>query len=305
MKLKSYKDFVDNSINEEEGWKDKALAATLAAGTLMGSGKASNIDSFKDYDKNKIEVISKDKEKDKTETRYKETTSKEVAERLQNQKWTLDSVVVDTIWKELDNVSPPVDTIISEIRFDDRQYFESGKYDLNEMIIDSLDNAIEEILEDNGVIMGIMVESSTDKQGLSVRLQKELQSKGYEGNNKGLSKARSESITNYLESIGVDTSIIETNQIYEAGEGEIDQSARYVTVKFLYIKEESIEAPAVIENLPEIKEKYYLSKEFAVSKKKKIKNKKKKVRVVKSTKTKTKKTKGLSVEDCGKFFGKR
>lgn len=300
MKLKSYKDFVDNSINEEEGWKDKALAATLAAGTLIGSGKASNIDSFKDYDKNKIEVISKDKdkEKDKTETKYKETSSKKVAERLQNQKWTLDSVVVDTIWKELDNVSPPVDTIISEIRFDNRQYFESGKYDLNEMIIDSLDNAIEEILEDNGVIMGIMVESSTDKQGLSVRLQKELQSKGYEGNNKGLSKARSESITNYLESIGVDTSIIETNQIYEAGEGEIDQSARYVTVKFLYIKEESIEGPAVIENLPEIKEKYYLSKEFAVSKKKKIKNKNKKVRVVKSTKTKNKKAKGKSVKKC-------
>jgi len=301
MKLKSYKDFVDNSINEEEGWKDKALAATLAAGTLMGSGKASNIDTFKDYDKNKIEVTSKDKEKDKTETRYKQTTSKEVAERLQNQKWTLDSVVVDTIWKELDNVSPPVDTIISEIRFDNRQYFESGKYDLNQTIIDSLDNAIEDIVEDNGFIMGIIVESSTDKQGLSVRLQKELQSKGYEGNNKGLSKARSESITNYLESIGVDSSIIKTEKVYEKGKGEIDESARYVTVRFVYIKKEDIDKPDFSSNLTsEIKEKYYLSKEFAVSKKKNKKGK-----LTKPRKIKTKKTKGISVEDCGKFFGKR
>lgn len=278
--IKTYKEFYQ--INEEEGWKEKALAAAIAASSLASPAKASNIDT--DYNKSGTEISyqspSSDNKNDiwpfkpKTKTKYKKTSSREESEKLQKQKWTLDSVAVDTIWTTLDVVKPSIDTVVAEIKFDNRQYFESGKYELNQEIIDSLEATIDGIIVDNGVIMGIMVESSTDKQGLSLRLQKELNSKGYEGNNKGLSKARCESITSYLESIGVDSSIIKTNQIYEAGSGNVDQNARYVTIKIVYIKQQSIETPSVISKLtPEVKETYYLSKEYTVKKKKRKRKK--------------------------------
>lgn len=299
--IKSYKDF--SKINEEEGWKEKVLAASIAAGSLITPAKATSAKI--DYDKPGTEISYQVPSSDnsltsiwpgrKKKIKHRETSSREESERLQRQNWTLDSVSVDTIWTALDDVKPSIDTIVAEIKFDNRQYFESGKYDLNQEMIDSLDYTIEEIIKDNGVIMGIMVESSTDKQGLSIRLQQELKSKGYEPNNKGLSKARSESIVSYLQSIGVDSSIIKSNQISEAGQGTIDQSARYVTIKIVYVKQEAIETPSVISNFtPEIKEKYYLSKEYEIKKTKKKITRHKKPKIKKFKKPR-------NVTDCFEF----
>lgn len=301
--IKTYIEF--SKVNEEEGWKEKALAGAIAAGSLTTPAKAiTNVD----YDKPATEISYQSYQAPssndsrtaiwpsrRSKIKYKETSSREESEMLQRQNWTLDSVSVDTIWTALDFVKPSIDTIVAELKFDNKQYFESGKYSLTQEIIDSLDFTIEDIINDNGVIMSIMVESSTDKQGLSLRLQQELKSKGYEPNNIGLSKARCESITSYLESVGVDSSIIKTNQIVEAGQGTIDQSARYVTVKIVYVKQESVETPSVISNLtPEVTEKYYLSKEYKVQKKKKVRRTHRRPKVRKFKKPR-------NITDCFKF----
>jgi flagellar motor protein MotB len=304
--IKKYNEFI--KLNEEEGWKEKALAATLAASSFLGSGakaSTSDIDYNKPGVQTSYESPAADKSnvvnwpgKPKTKMKYKEVTSKEVADRLVRQKWTLDSVVVDTIWNRIDKTEPSADTMVVEIKFDNMQYFESGKYEVSEGMKGSIAEAIESVFNDNGVIFGIMVESSTDKQGLSIRLQKELISKGYDGNNKGLTKARSESIIGHLENIGVDSSIIDSKEIVESGTGDKDQSARYVTIKIVYLKKDLIEKPSVIGDLsPEIKEKYYLSKEYTPSKGKKFK-----IDLPKIKKHKTKKIKKpKNITDCYKF----
>jgi len=306
--IKKYNEFI--KLNEEEGWKEKALAATLAASSFLGSGaKASTSDI--DYNKPGVQtsydspaadksnmVNWPGKPKPETKIKYKEVTSKEVADRLVKQNWTLDSVAVDTIWNRIDKVEPSADTMVVEIKFDNMQYFESGKYEVNEEIKGSIASAIDSVISDNGIIFGIMVESSTDKQGLSTRLQKELISKGYEGNNKGLAKARRESIMGHLESIGVDSSIIDSKEIVESGTGEKDQSARYVTIKIVYLKKDLIEKPGVIGDLsPEIKEKYYLSKEYTPSK-----GRKSKIDLPNIKKHKTKKIKKpKKLKECYRF----
>jgi len=82
---------------------------------------------------------------------------------------------------------------------------------------DSISAVIGDITSDGGIISAIQVESSTDKQGLSKNLQNELKDLGYSGDNTGLSKARCEKITVELETIGIDSSLITTNQIVEGG----------------------------------------------------------------------------------------
>lgn len=172
--------------------------------------------------------------------------------------WTIDS----TVWRSV-SVSKP-DTMIysAEFRLDGGQFFESGKYDLNEEMISKINSVFDDLYERGVFITDILIESSTDKQGLSKNLQNELKSKGYSPDNIGLSKARSKSIFDYLVgSIGINETLIETNELYELGSGEIDQSARYVTIKIVYLEGSSIVTPDVIEKVPQLKTTYFLSKE--------------------------------------------
>ena len=112
---------------------------------------------------------------------------------------------------------PDTTVHIDEIKFDNNQYFASGKYNLNEDMGDSISSTIDDILAQGGIISGIQVESSTDKQGLSIRLQNELKGIGYSGDNTGLSKARCEQITDYLVGLGVDSSLVTSNQVVGGG----------------------------------------------------------------------------------------
>ena len=143
---------------------------------------------------------------------------------------------------------------------------------------DSISSAIDDIMTQGGIISGIQVESSTDKQGLSARLQNELKGLGYSGDNTGLSKARCEQITNYLIGLGADSSIISDKQVVEAGSGTIDATARYVIIKIVYLDKEIVSTPGIVEKVPELKELHYLSKEVEVGKYKKKRNKKHRVR---------------------------
>jgi outer membrane protein OmpA-like peptidoglycan-associated protein len=264
-KIKSYSDFI--KLNEEEGWKEKVLAGTLAASSMLGGAKAATV-SESPYDKQRTEITHEPvKKKDDGRTTLSDgklqkvvRTEKE-AKRLQDLKWTLDSISVDTIFDELVK-SDPVDVLISELKFSERQYFPSGEYVINDEIKQGLDNTIKTLKSDGYVIMDIILESSTDKQGLTPKLKNRLETSGYKGDNSGLAKARSEAVGKYLIELGIDSSIIKSNQIVGGGSSEVDESARYVTVKFACLKEEVIEKN--LANVDKkIEKKYYLSKELS------------------------------------------
>jgi hypothetical protein len=277
--IKNYKEF--NSINEEEGWKEVALGTALAASTLAPSQLKAGESEYPS-DKQATEIsYEAPAEKDnksiewpwgtKTKTIHKKVKTQEEADKLVNKGWTLDSTQVDTLWREVTIQKPDTLVHIDEIKFDDNQYFASGKYNLNEDMADSISSVIDNIISEGGIISGIQVESSTDKQGLSIRLQNELKGLGYSGDNNGLSKVRCEQIINHLEGLGIDSSLIKSNQIVEAGSGTVDASARYVIVKIVYLDKQIVSTPEIVEKVPQLKELHYLSKEIKYKKSFKIK----------------------------------
>ena len=203
----------------------------------------------------------------------------------------MDSSQVDTLWKEVTIQKPDTTVHIDEIKFDNNQYFASGKYNLNEDMGDSISSTIDDILAQGGIISGIKVESSTDKQGLSLRLQNELKGIGYSGDNTGLSKARCVQITDYLVGLGVDSSLVTSNQVVEGGTGTVDASARYVIIKIVYLDKEIVSTPGIVEKIPQLKEVHYLSKEVEITKYKKKRHKKHHVR---HKKTKIKKCRNIT-----------
>jgi outer membrane protein OmpA-like peptidoglycan-associated protein len=275
--IKSYKDFVNNKVNEEEeGWKDIALGTAMAASTLSPMTKAYASDYADDKQKTEISY-QVDKEDDKGDTYYfkggddkekeritKTTKSKsEMQKMTKYQGWTLDSTHVDTVWRKVSTTKPDTMVYILEAKLDGEQFFESGRYNLNTEMIDKIDGIFDNLYNEGAFITDVLIESSTDKQGLSKNLQNDLKSKGYTPDNMGLSKARCQSISDYLvNSIGINDTLISTNQLYEKGTSEIDQSARYVNIKIIYIKKDVIATtPVIIEEVPQLKTTYYLSKE--------------------------------------------
>ena len=84
---------------------------------------------------------------------------------------------------------------------------------------------------------------------------------GYSGDNKGLSKARNEAVTKYLVELGVNDSLIRSEQKYEMGSETIQQSARYVNVDIAYMVVNKDVTPSEVSKEPQIKKTYFLSKE--------------------------------------------
>jgi len=276
--IKSYKDFVETRVNEEEGWKDIAMGAAMAASTLSPTVKAYASDYSSDKDKTEISYQSDKELSDKGDTYYfgkgdkdkekekitKTTKSKsEMQKMTKYQGWTLDSTHVDTVWKKITVHKPDTMVYVFDAKLDGAQFFQSGKYDLNNEMIEAINSIFDSLYSEGAFITDVLVESSTDKQGLSKNLQNDLKSKGYSPDNMGLSKARCQSISDYLvNSIGINDTLITTNQLHEMGTGEIDQSARYVNIKVIYIKKDVIvTTPVIIEEVPQLKTTYYLSKE--------------------------------------------
>lgn len=307
-KLKNYKDFIDSSVNEEEGWKDIALGTALAASSLV-PGQLKAGDSGYDVDKQATEIsYEAPAEKDdksidwpwskKKTTIHRKVKTEAEADKLINKGWSLDSSQVDTLWREVVIQKPETKVHIDEIKFDDNQYFASGKYTLNEDMADSISSVIDDIIAKGGIISGIQVESSTDKQRLSTRLQVELKGLGYSGDNTGLSKARCEQITKHLENLGIDSSLITSKQVVEGGTGTIDASARYVIVKIVYLDKEIISTPGIVDKVPKLKEIYYLSKEVEVSR---THHKKTRVRKHRVKHKRTKVKKCTNINRCFEF----
>ena len=234
--MKHLSNFKSYEVNE--GWKENVLVGLLSlfSSTVMGQ---------------------------KTEPKYSHTKTKSetTMKTLLKSGWSLDSTAIDTLYREILVSKPDTNIVSTRLTLDKEQFFPSGKFELTPEMKSSIESTLIEILNQNGIIFKIDLESSTDKQGLSQNLQKELKNLGYSPDNQGLSKARSESVSNFLELLGVEDSLINTKQFYEKGVGEIEESARYVTVDFYYMIVSEVVLPAEYKQEPKIKKTYYLSKE--------------------------------------------
>jgi outer membrane protein OmpA-like peptidoglycan-associated protein len=232
--MKHISDF--NSYQVNEGWKENILVGLLSLFGAHAMGQKSNI-------------------------LHRKTKSEGSMQSLIKQGWSLDSTAVDTLYSQILKSKPDTEIVATRLTLDKDQYFQSGKFILSDDMKTSIDSTLMEILNNNGIIIKIEIESSTDKQGLSANLQSELKKLGYTPDNKGLSDARCNSVSNFLEQLGVSDSLILKNKLFEKGEGEIEQSARYVTVDFYYmIVDESVK-PAEYDVKSKVKKTYYLSKD--------------------------------------------
>lgn len=237
MRISKFEDF--NRINEEEGWKENILVGILS---LFGAS-----------------AIGQTPQKQTVHT-----GSEKSMENLIKQGWSLDSTKVDTIFTKVKQESPQSEVMVVRLSLDKDQYFASGKFTLSQAVKDSIYNSMAGISNGLGVITDINISSSTDKQGLSDNLQRELKSMGYSGDNQGLSSARSDAVSGYLKELGVNDTIIKTEQKSEQGSGTIDPSARYVTVDIYYIQKIPAGSESQEGSVGKTKTNYYLSKEVNI-----------------------------------------
>ena len=276
--LKPFNNF--DRINEEEGWKENILVGLLSLLGVAGMGQTTH--------------------KGDQDRRTVHTQSEVSMKNMLKRGWTLDSTQVDTLWREVQVSKPDTMVMVTRLSLDKDQYFASGKFELSQEVKDSIQATLGEVTNSGGIITEIRVESSTDKQGLSQNLQKQLKSMGYSGDNKGLSQARSEAITKYLEQMGVNDSLIGTEQKYEMGQETIDQSARYVTVDISYIVISEEVTPSKSVEEPQIKKTFFLSKEREKTTST-YHFKKHKKKTIKLGKIKQHKTRKSAIDACYKF----
>jgi len=232
--MKHISDF--NSYQVNEGWKENVLVGLLSFFGTQVMGQKNNISHTK-------------------------TKSEKSMQSLIKQGWSLDSTAVDTLYSQVLKSKPDTEIVATRLTLDKDQYFQSGKFILSDDMKTSIDSTLMGILNNNGIIIKIEIESSTDKQGLSQNLQNDLKKLGYTPDNKGLSDARCNSVSEFLEQLGVSDSLILKNKLFEKGEGEIEQSSRYVTVDFYYMVVSEEVKPAEYDVTSKVKKTYYLSKE--------------------------------------------
>jgi outer membrane protein OmpA-like peptidoglycan-associated protein len=140
--------------------------------------------------------------------------------------------VIEIIKKEL-----PEEKIESiQLVMDEDAMFASGKFVISQTDGQNIKSVLDSIEQSESTLVHVTIISSTDKQGISPRLQAVLQSQGYSPDNQGLSQARNNGTKDFLTSFGVDGSIIKQDILFEQGNAKIDQSARYVKVIFDVVK---------------------------------------------------------------------
>jgi outer membrane protein OmpA-like peptidoglycan-associated protein len=134
--------------------------------------------------------------------------------------------------EEVDSIIPPKEPKSIELLLLNDKSFELGGFELTEDIRDRILCIIDQVDCEGYEIGSITIESSTDKTPIKPTLKDKLKSKGLEGTNEGLSKARAGEIKGFLVSKGVSDKDLNVNLLSEQGkEGGYDPSARYVKLK--------------------------------------------------------------------------
>lgn len=231
---------MENEEDLNEGLKDILMAGLMSLLTVGGV----NAQTIKTVDR-KVEKTGLFNQNTKTDLTkaYKfnldSTMTKEKADeiiaKMLKKGWSMKGSALDTLWTKVSAEAPDTKVDSIAVKFDSGNYFASGKYDLDAKMKSDIDGVLQEVVSRGGTLVKMNVVASTDKQGLSKGLKAKLIDAGFTGDNTGLSKARSGNVKAYLESLGVDSSLIEEKNLAEQGTQEVDSSARYVLVQAVYL----------------------------------------------------------------------
>lgn len=227
----------NSSENVNEGFKENVLAALIGLLSLKGQSQEA-----------------------KSRLVQTKTQSEAAMKQLLKQGWSLDSSSVKKVFTDVIKDRPDTQVVVTRLSLDKNQYFESGDYKLASEMKADLDSTLTEIIESGGIIIKVEIESSTDKQPLSAKLKDKLEKSGFTGDNRGLSKARSKSVETELQTLGLDTSLINITTLAEIGEEEISQAARYVNVDFYYMQSSTVVMPKISDPKEKDVKTYHLSK---------------------------------------------
>ena len=245
-RLQRYEEFHNNQVQEEIDWKNLAAAGLATISSIVGSPKQASGQTKAKAPTEIVQSVSKkdllgrpltappivDKSGRSTEnlgegrsllTLKEVNPSEKRLKELKAKGWQI-------VWTESDTTTkwglkggqkkPGV-----EFKNDNDKFFELGGYKLTEEIKEKIKGQVEQM----GGVDSVNIESSTDKTPLTPRLKADLESKGYSGDNKGLSKARSNAIKSFLMSLGINPdNVTVVNLADEGKEGGYDPSARYV-----------------------------------------------------------------------------
>jgi len=272
----------ESMINEELGFKDILMGISLLASVVMGNTTTAEAkDKLSNSDvATKIEYVLNNKEQlnkvvdslkangmhdaaeviqtnakgvkeelkkiDKSLVNYSTVKDYKTLQTRLNSGWAISSVTMDTIVQTLTKhpeMAPKIvyDTI--NLRVMPSKMFAEGSFELDGQIKDTLSDILESFTSQGSKIVGVEIESSTDKQRVSPQKSAELKENGYEENNKGLSTARNEVVKEYLVQLFSDNgdSVPKMKQtiLFEQGVGTVgavdpqDPSARYVKIKLI------------------------------------------------------------------------
>ena len=241
-RLQRYEEFKNNQVQEEIDWKNLAAAGLATIGSITGSPKQASGQTKKPTEI--VQSVGVDKKdllgrpltappSTKTEnlgkgksllTTKQVNPSEKTLRELKAKGWQV-------VWTEGSDNQPKWGLQGGkrkpgvEFKNDNDKFFELGGYKLTEEIKEKIKGQIEQM----GGVDSVQIESSTDKTPLTPRLKADLESKGYSGDNKGLSKARSNAIRSFLMSLGINPdNVTVVNLADEGKEGGYDPSARYV-----------------------------------------------------------------------------
>lgn len=247
----------EEQINE--GWLQNIAAAIGMLAATAGASQTVQDLPYSDETKDKIEAALENPQviKKLKEMGVDDNNIKRASKRFKNHKFSniktrevtddeglakylklgyhLTGIETDTIIELIPEIAPDAEVEELVLTFSDDAFFESGSFVIGDKEIQEIQQALDSIDNNGEVLLNVIVESSTDKQGLSKNLQKTLMSIGYSGDNNGLSQARNNAVIKILESQGVDSSLVSQTVLSEQGDGVISPSARYVKVRLQYL----------------------------------------------------------------------
>lgn len=183
--------------------------------------------------------------------------------------WKKTYTEIDTLYKNVIKYGKDTTTYTLSLKFDKNILFDSGKFKINETATDTINNALDQIVEQNGILSNIEIVSSTDKMPISDRLQKVLIDMGLTPDNEGLSKARSNSILIYLKILNINEDLINVTNLFEQGSYN-DQDSRYVyvNISFFVINTNINDIENVDKEVDKVVKTHYFSKKFKKPRKK-------------------------------------
>jgi|TARA_R110002111_G_C6004149_1_gene373577 outer membrane protein OmpA-like peptidoglycan-associated protein len=148
---------------------------------------------------------------------------------------TIRQIMTDTVQGE-----SVVDTL--KLPYNVGDLFGSGKFVLSQDGKTSIKEILDSLQSQGYSVIGVNIESSTDKQRVSDDLNRKVGDLGYKTGNEGLSQVRNDQIKKVLLDLGVDTTLIKQTVKFNEGRGKLgavnpqDASARYVTLQIDMIK---------------------------------------------------------------------